>query len=124
MKSTQFELEILELIKRHHAGIANYEIAKKLNKDPAQTHRKLQKMAKHNIILKIPSKPVLYKIDFRKRSPVVFLNVQCPKCKSISTADYNQLTKVCENPECINGTGNRTRFFITNKTRVVGSKVI
>ena len=125
MKSTQFDKEILELLRKHNYGLALYQIAKKLNKDPGQMHRKLKKLINHRLISKIKSYPCIYKLDFRNRNPTVFLKVKCPKCDTISLADYIQLTKVCPNSECFtNGRKIRTRFQITQKTRVVGSLII
>ena len=122
MKSTLLDKEVLELLIENREGLPLYKMARVLNRNPSNLHRKLQKLIKHNLIIKIKSNVAIYKIGCDKQ-PTVYFKVICPKCGTISTADYIQLTKVCPNKDCLTKKGGPTRFIIETK-RIVDKIVI
>jgi len=122
MKSTELDKQILELLRQNEVGIALYDMAKMLNKNPSNLYRKLHKLIKHGFVSKIRSSITIYKLDL-KQHPIVYFGVICPKCKTVTTADYTQLTKVCPNENCLTKKGERTRYLITTD-RIVDKKVI
>ena len=112
----------MNILRQNQEGLALYNMAQMLNKNPSNLYRKLQKLVNHNFVSKLKSSVAIYKLNIRN-IPKVYYDVMCPKCRTISVSDSTQLTKVCPNNECKTNKGKRTRFFITDK-RIVDKKVI
>lgn len=122
MKSTNLDKAILNLLVENKEGLPLYVIARKVSRDASNINKKLKKLIMHNLITKIRSSITIYKLCESKR-PTVYFEVKCPKCYTVSSADYNQLTKVCPNESCLTKTGKRTRYYIDIK-RIVDKIVI
>lgn len=116
IKSTQLELDILNLLEANREGLALYKLARMLNKDPSNIHKKLSKFIKHKIVLKIKSNVAIYRFSFNSK-PIVYFEIECPKCKLVSIAEYYQGTKICPNKNCLTKGGKQTRYWI-NKNRI------
>ena len=125
MKLSRVDEEILKVIVGFKVGIGCYEIARRLNKDPAFIHRRLAKIQLNgNYLVRINSKPALYKFDFRKEKELINKEAKCPKCYHTQTVHYQQLTVICSNPECFTRSGNKTRYYITKERISKYEKVI
>lgn len=114
---------ILELLKHNRHGMACYELSRLLRKDPSQMNKCLKQMVRHSILESIISKPVIYRINLKGRG-MVFFFVKCPKCQCEYKVGEFQVTKVCENPECLRPNGERTRFYLFDRRIVRVERVI
>lgn len=115
MRMTKTDLNILVELKKELAGLSCHSISRRTGRDPSQVHKRLKKLAVHGILLKIISKPCIYRINFGKKKEAGFITVACPKCSTEHFVHNEQLTVTCRNNDCTTSSGNKTRFYIFNR---------
>ena len=113
MKLSRNDLRILMALRKQGRPMANYEIAKALNINPAQSHKRLVILSKEKVLHSIEGYPKFYSFNGKNLvQNFVVLTVECPKCESVHVIHQNQTTVQCT---CETASGKRTRFYIYSR---------
>ena len=101
--------------------MANYEVAKLMQKHPAQTFKRLTLMAQNRVLQVIDGYPKFYDLNSSNQvQNFIVLTIECPKCKRLHIRHQSQTTVQCF---CKTSSGKATRFYVYN-SRIKNKKVI
>ena len=121
MNLSKQDLRIIMCIKKEDAPMANYQIARRLGKHPAQTFKRLTLMAQNGVLQVIDGYPKFYKIDINNTvQNFIVLTIECPKCQQMHIRHQSQTTVQCS---CKTRSGKPFRFYVYN-SRIKNKKVL
>ena len=121
MKLSKQDLRIIMAIRKEDAPMANYQIARRLGKHPAQTFKRLTLMAQNRVLQVIEGYPKFYEINpTNSVQSFIVLTIECPKCKTMHIRHQSQTTVQCS---CKTSSGKPSRFYVYN-SRIKSKRVI
>ena len=108
-------------IKKEGAPLANYTIARRLGKHPAQTFKRLTLMAQNRVLHVQEGYPKFYDMNASNEvQSFIVLTIECPKCQMLHIRHQSQTTVQCS---CKTSSGKPTRFYVYN-SRIKSKRVI
>ena len=110
MKLSRNDLRILMLIRKEDRPMPNYEIAKNLGINPAQSWKRLQLLENERVLHAIAGYPKFYTFNGRNIvQDLIIFTIECPKCQMPHVIHHSQTTVQCD---CLTNSGKKTRFYV------------
>ena len=113
---TPKDKKVLEILNKDGIGLTSPSIAKIMDVNKKSVYNSLNRLIKHNFLVRIGKSPAIYKIDLKSNNVLIYVRVKCPKCNSVRPIDLNQSTAIC------NVCG--SRFRITKNRILFEGKVV
>lgn len=121
MNLSKFDIRILMALRKEGSPMANYLIARRLGKNPAQTYKRLTLMAQNGVLKVIEGYPKFYTFEPNNTAQsFIVMVVECPHCKKLHIRHQSQTTIQCD---CQTKSGKQRRFYIFNG-RIKSKKVL
>ena len=108
-------------IKKEDGPLANYQIAKRLGKHPAQTFKRLRQMADNRVLHVTDGYPKFYDLNASNEvQNFIVHTIECPHCHKTHIRHQSQTTVQCS---CKTSSGKPRRFYIYN-SRIKNKKAL